>query len=112
MRRSILSALTAALGLSAAYTAGAAELNAEDQSAADGVAAFLWDPRISGVLRADYFRSSRLLDGEKNLVGATVQVKALPRFSAQLDGKIELRASDPALGKGAEARGQLLEGYL
>ncbi len=115
MRPLILLALAAAVGASAAR---AADSTAEERGTADGLAAFWQDQRVSTALRSDYFRSSKVPDGGANLFGATAQFKALPRFSETVDGKIEWRVSDPAIGnsgnggKGGETGGRLLEGYL
>jgi hypothetical protein len=70
--------------------------------------------RITAWTRLDYFQSSNSLDDEGNLVGATLQVKALPLFSDLLDAKIEARFQAPDLrGRpGYEPEANLLEGYL
>ena len=62
----------------------------------------------------DYFQSSNSLDGAENFVGTTLQVKALPRITEALDGKIEWRGSTLDLrdryGYGPES--DLLEAYV
>lgn len=72
----------------------------------------LWqDWRASGTLRADYFQSTQTLDDRADFVGATAQIKALPVITADVDGKVDLRVTDPALGRGDHLRVLLLEGY-
>jgi len=75
---------------------------------------FLADQHVSTWLRLDYFRSSNSLDETRNLVGGTLQIKALPRLNESLDAKIEGRLAEPDIrgrpGYGPES--QLLEGYL
>ncbi|MBI3523715.1 MAG: hypothetical protein HY066_04190 [Betaproteobacteria bacterium] len=78
---------------------------------ADDFSAFLLEQRVSGVLRADYFRSSRILDGRADMLGATAQIKALPSLGENIDGKLELRIANPAIGKGAGTGSRLLEAY-
>src|SRR5262245_26094260 len=63
--------------------------------------------RPSGVLRADYFQSSRMLDDETGLVGITAQLKLLPRFSGALDGKLEVRFANPDIASHGDARAEL-----
>src|SRR5215471_16258797 len=58
---------------------------------------FVTAERITAWMRLDYFQSSNSLDHEGNLFGATLQVKALPRFSELLDAKIEARFQAPDL---------------
>lgn len=77
-----------------------------------GVATFLREQRVSGVLRSDYFRSSKTLDDNTDFFGVTAQLKALPTLAEHLDGKLELRVTNPALGEGAVTQGRLLEGYV
>jgi hypothetical protein len=79
---------------------------------APGALTALWQKwQVSGALRADYYQSSKSLDNETGFFGATAQLKALPVFTDTLDGKIEVRVTNPALGKGGETRVQLLEGF-
>ncbi|HEX9391762.1 MAG TPA: DUF1302 family protein [Usitatibacteraceae bacterium] len=104
----LFAAMVGAASASAVY---ADEPGADGRSSSGGLTAFLLDQRVSGVMRADYFRSSKNLNNDTDFLGATAQIKALPTFSEALDGKLELRITNPALGKGAETRGQVLEGY-
>lgn len=67
---------------------------------------------LTGSLRVDYFRSSKLLDDETDFTGGTAQFKLLPVFNEMLTGKVEARLTDPAIGKGAETSGSLLEGFV
>jgi hypothetical protein len=71
------------------------------------------DPALSwsGALRADYFRSSRTLDDERDLVGATAQVKAAWHPGEALTGRLEARATDAAANRSGAASVRLVEGY-
>ena len=69
------------------------------------------DQKLSGALRLDYFRSSRELDDRTGFLGSTVQLKALPDVTDGIDGKLEVRATNPAIGDGADTETSLLEGY-
>ena len=88
----IRTAIAAAV-LAGITTPVAADLNERDAGTdpLSGVTEFLRDQRGSGVLRANYFRSSKSLDDETDFLGATVQLKALPRLTENLDGKVEVR---------------------
>lgn len=67
----------------------------------------------SGSLRTDYFRSSRMVDGETDFYGATAQVKLVPVFSERIDGKVEARFIDPDIAQGRMASvASLQEGYV
>lgn len=105
----LLAGLAGAVSASAVY---AGEAGVDDNPDAGGVTTFLRNQRVSGALRADYFRSSKNFDDDTDFLGATVQIKALPAFSEALDGKLELRVTNPAIGKGEETKSQLLEGYV
>lgn len=98
----------AAISLAGIASAGADETDAmpDRWSQAAGAA------RLTGQLRADYFRSSKTLDDDVDFLGVTAQLKALPLFSPQLDAKVEARFTHPALGEAAPTRGTLLESYL
>jgi hypothetical protein len=98
-------------------TLGATLANAQDAGEASPsgpLLGFLREQRVTTLLRMDYFQSSNSLDGAENLVGATLQVKALPRITEALDGKIEWRGSTGDLrdrhGYGPES--DLLEAYI
>lgn len=71
------------------------------------------DPALShsGSLRADYFQSTRTLDDDKYLVGATAQVKATWHASDALSGKLEARGTDPKANHAGAASARLLEGF-
>ena len=79
---------------------------------AGGVTTFLLNQRVSGVLRVDYFRSSKNFEDETDFLGATVQIKALPSFGETLDGKLEARVTNPEIGGSGKTRSRLLEGYV
>src|SRR5712671_6410457 len=77
-------------------TLGATLANAQDAGEASPsgpLLGFLREQRVTTLLRMDYFQSSNSLDGAENFVGTTLQVKALPRSTEALDGKIEWRGS-------------------
>src|SRR6266849_10483866 len=77
-------------------TLGATLANAQDAGEASPsgpLLGFLREQRVTTLLRMDYFQSSNSLDGAENFVGTTLQVKALPRITEALDGKIEWRGS-------------------
>ena len=71
------------------------------------------DPALSysGVLRADYFESTRTLDNEKNLVGASAQIKATWHASDALTVKLEAREMDPKADRSGAPSAQLIESY-
>ena len=73
---------------------------------------FLRHHGFTGALRLDYFRSSKDLDNATDLFGVTTQVKLTPIFSPSLDGKIEARLTNPAIGDGGDTDSTLLEGYV
>jgi len=62
-----------------------------DAQTASPLEDFLHALRLSTTVRLDYFQSSKELDDRENLFGATLQLKALPRFNDRLEGKLELR---------------------
>jgi len=73
---------------------------------------FLRRQHFSALARLDYFQSSRTLDDRENLAGASLQLKALPRLTDHLDGKIEARLIDSDVGYAADrGRSRLLEAY-
>jgi hypothetical protein len=65
-------------------------------------------------MRVDYFEKSNSLDGEENLLGGTLQIKALPRISEVIDSKVEARltAPDARDRSGYGPRGQVLEAFV
>ena len=71
------------------------------------------DPALnySGSVRADYFQSTRTLDDDRDLAGATAQLKATWHASDALSGKLEARAMDPKANRSGSASAQLIEGY-
>ena len=81
------------------------------ESAAGAFEKFWEDQRASGTWRSDYFQSSKSLDDSTGFVGATVQLKLLPSISEQIDAKLEVRATDAAIGRGAHTHARLLECY-
>jgi hypothetical protein len=111
MKRSTVLLLAVTIGAVPATAAYADEPGADNDASSGGLMAFLRDQRVSGVIRADYYRSSKTLDDDTDYLGATAQIKALPSLTGNLDGKLELRITNPAVGEGAETRSRLLEGY-
>lgn len=71
----------------------------------------LRDQGFSGSLRLDYFSSNRLLDDESDFTGVAGQFKLLPHLNERLNGKVEVRLSDPSVGKENQNDFTLLEGY-
>ena len=104
--------LVALAGTASTPAVNANEPSVDDNLNTSGVTTFLQNQRVSGVLRADYFRSSKALDDKSDFLGATAQIKALPNFSETIDGKLELRITNSAIGEGAETKSRLLEGYV
>lgn len=96
--------------VAAAFAATVSNAAAQEDHEPEGLMA---RAQISGSTRLDYYQSSTALDDHEHLVGATVQVKALPRLSGWLSGKVEARFSVPELGRPQDPgpRGRLLEGY-
>jgi hypothetical protein len=95
------------------WMAGAAFITAASPC---GVVASSWSElntalQPSGSIRADYFHSSKSLDDETDLIGATLQVKLLPTFRPNLDGKVEARFTSPDLDDG-KTRATLLEAFV
>ncbi len=70
--------------------------------------------RVTAWARLDYFEASNSVDGQREFIGATLQIKALPRLTDFIDSKVEGRVTAPDArdrpGYGPQA--QLLEGYL
>jgi hypothetical protein len=72
----------------------------------------LWrEQRASGIWRSNYYRSSKELDEQTDIFGAALQLKAFPSLNERLDGKLEVRVANSAVGKGAATRASVLEGY-
>ncbi len=69
------------------------------------------DLGLTGALRLDYYRSSKTFDDKRDLLGATVQVKASPALADGVDGKLSVRIADPVMGEGSAARARLVEGF-
>ncbi|HET9446221.1 MAG TPA: hypothetical protein VFO35_08190, partial [Steroidobacteraceae bacterium] len=79
--------------------------------AAETVGALWREQRAAGIWRANYFSSSKALDDESGFFGAALQLKAFPTVNERLDGKIEARLLNSAVGKGAPTRASVLEAY-
>jgi len=101
--------------LAVALGSEAAPAQSRDGSGAEGAVEHFWSQqRITAWARADYYQSSNNLDGERNLLGATLQMKALPRLTEQADGKVEVRlaAPDSSSRRGYGPQTELLESYM
>jgi hypothetical protein len=92
---------------------GCAPAHAQDDTSADAEPDRALDLQITGALRFNYFSASTSADGERNLLGATLQVKAQPKLGEALDANIEARFSVPDIrGRhGYSPDAELLEGY-
>ncbi|HET9870499.1 MAG TPA: DUF1302 family protein, partial [bacterium] len=77
----------------------------------DWLSQFWQDERVSVFLRTDYFGNSRLLDDRKDLWGDTFQLQARPSLG-DVDGKLNLRVTDPDPFRGDAAAFDLVEGYV
>ncbi len=66
----------------------------------------------SGSVRADYFQSTRTLDDEKNVIGATAQLKANWHPDDTLTGRLEARATDAKANHSGTPGAQLIEGLV
>lgn len=64
-----------------------------------------------GHIRFDYYSASKRLDNNHSLPGLTLQPKALPKFGAWGDGKVEGRIHNEDLGDRQAFQGRLLEAY-
>lgn len=106
-----LVAIVAAL-LAGVAPAHAEETGAADRSWAEAFQSRWQEVRGAGVVRGNYFYSSKALDDETGFFGTTAQLKVLPRFSAAVDGKAEVRVTNADVGDGASTRGRVLEAYL
>ena len=73
MKRSMVPLLLALAG--AAPATYADEPSVDDNVHAGGVTTLLQNQRVSGVLRANYYRSSKNFDDETDFLGATAQIK-------------------------------------
>jgi hypothetical protein len=98
----------------AAAMACAAQARAEpDDVQASALDRLARQARITGWARFDYFQSSNSLDGQRDLLGATLQIKALPRLNERVEAKLEARIAAPDVqGRdGHKPDAELLEGY-
>jgi hypothetical protein len=90
----------------------AAEASGSDVDVSSNSVTRAWeDWRASGVWRTDYYHSSKSLDDATGFLGSTAQIKVLPTFTESLDGKVEARATNSALGEG-DTQTRLVEGYV
>jgi hypothetical protein len=104
----VLAILLSALSVAS----GAADHPGSELDVSSGALLRVWqDLRTSGVWRANYYHSSKTLDDATGFLGSTAQVKALPSFTQALEGGIEVRATNGAIGQGGDTRTRLIEGY-
>jgi hypothetical protein len=99
----------------AAAMAGVVQGQVAEEASAPGVLQQVTqDLRLTTTVRLDYFQSSKELDDVDNLFGATLQLKALPRISDTVDGKIELRGTDADIRDrdGDADQSRMLEAYF
>lgn len=101
-----------AAGVASAATAAAQELGIEDDESRNSLTRLWEEMRGSGLGRVDYFTSSKALDSASGLLGATFQSKVLPNLTDNIDGKIELRATNSAVDGGGDSKARFLEAYL
>jgi len=101
------------LAMAGSTAMGCVQAQSTDDAPAGALTQFLSNQRISGLVRLDYFQSSRTLDGESNFSGGSVQVKALPRISSRIDAKLEARLIDSDIHHrpGKDGHSRLLEAY-
>jgi len=106
--------LRVAVLLAAAITSPAVAQDTDAEPSGGGLSTWISDARLSGTARLDYFQSSRVPGAEGNLYGGTLQLKALPRFSDAVDGKVELRGTDSDIRdtRGDADQSRLLEAYV
>ncbi len=99
-----------------AVTVGGPALAQEVSDASDtgSKSQFLEALHLTTTARLDYFQSSRTLDDNHDLFGATLQIKALPHINDSLDAKVEARATDADVRNrnGDAEQSRLLESYL
>ncbi len=95
-------------------TPGLAQSTEKEEERPGAIGQALADEHVSAWLRLDYFRSSNSLDDQRDLVGGTLQIKALPHLNESLEAKIEGRLTAPDIrGRpGYGPKSELLEGYL
>jgi hypothetical protein len=68
--------------------------------------------RVLGAARFDYFSSSKTLDDERGLFGATLWAKYKPVLGNSLEGFFEGRVSNFDIGDSDETESMLIEGYI
>jgi hypothetical protein len=110
--RPLVAALLAQVLLLSAARAQTTDAENAAGPASRGFLERFWEnERVSGAWRSDYFQSSRELDGRKNLFGETVQLKMLPSVGEKIDGKLEARAINSAIGQDGSTSVHVLEAY-
>jgi hypothetical protein len=110
-----MKALAGALVLSLLQAVSAPPADAQSAAPPEGEAgrwSSLWrDARPSGLWRTHHFHSSKTFDDDEGFTGSTLQLEVLPAFTESIDGKLEVRITNPALNEGGEPRTRVLEGY-
>lgn len=107
-----VAALAVQISVVSVRAAGEAEPEDSGGEVSSSALRRLWeDQRASGQWRTDYFHSSKTLDDRAGFMGATVQLKMLPSAGEKIDGKLEVRATNTAIGDGAHTHTRVLEAY-
>lgn len=112
MRSAVYAIPLAAMAAAWTCTTGAQETVGVGDSPVNALSELWQEHRASAVLRTDYFQSSRTLDDETGFLGTTAQIQVLPSFTDSIDGKLELRATNPDVGDDGRTETRLLEGYI
>ncbi|MCW7540998.1 hypothetical protein OOT46_24555 [Aquabacterium sp. A7-Y] len=66
----------------------------------------------NGAIRANYFQSTRTLDDERDLLGATIQAKGSAELAENTVVKLEGRVTDAALNRPGKTDAELTAAYL
>jgi hypothetical protein len=110
--RRVTAVVNLLVALAPVTIAYAEEAETEDDASPSAATQLLEQLRPSGSWRTDYFQSSKALDDDTGFLGGTLQIKALPGFTDRIDGKLEARVTNSAIGAGGATRFRLLEGYV
>jgi hypothetical protein len=111
-RAVVVSAVLAGIApVAIARAAETVETVAEEAAQAGELTDLLQQMRATGHWRTNYFHSSKSFDDETGFLGGTLQLKALPSLTDRVDGKIEARITNSAIGASGATRFVLLEGF-
>lgn len=101
------------LSFSSASPGRAQDVSVVSDGSPDNNEAFIPYLHASGLLRTDYFSSSKKIDDEEDFFGATAQIKLQSGLSGGLTGKLEARFMDPDIIQDRmPSAGRLIEGYI